>query len=470
MAGWHQETNILLCRKMDGEAQDCFVDYSTQRQNLHACPAGTYMRGNHSGKNAITCCFNPNRGFELFEPGSETIDLDSQDRSADPPLHACPGGKVMTGLQADGNRFLCASPKFSTIANSLAAPEDVQAPRHAPLDGDAKQWKLWQATTRNWLLRILNVNPAGSSPTSPQYPAAPRFSVESAEHLPSGVTRELIGYPSPVDGVKEKAYLLLPKEYSPAGSYIGILLTHGHGDTKAAAAVDENSDNHAVALHLAEHGAIVLAPDTRSFGEYIGEHDSYKASVGIGTMPQQYLLDNLVRVSLLEKFPGVDKRRIESAGLSLGGYQAMWLSALDTRISRTLIAGIFLAFDCLDSPARHCYCQTVPAISRDFEAISASSAVERDSLFRTLTVRKESLLIDAADLAALIAPRPLRAIWGQEDNFFKAEPNRTCMESADRDTRSVYGKFANPADYQHMETPNMKHEVDVAKAIDFLIR
>ena len=103
---------------------------------------------------------------------------------------------------------------------------------------------------------------------------------ESQGYGPDGVRQFLLQYRSPVLPALAKpiqAYLTLPPGYSPTGSYPAVVVTHGHhdADKESLARCPDDSD-HANALVLAKHGAITLAPDTITFGDYdTHEGDAY---------------------------------------------------------------------------------------------------------------------------------------------------------------------------------------------------
>lgn len=108
MAGFDEENNNLLCRRVMPEGEETFietsVDSGTVRLGMHACPQGTYMRGVHIEDNRYLCSWDSRHRPEYQR---EFEDRGSQDEG----MHACPrvGGypTYMTGLHADENRFLC---------------------------------------------------------------------------------------------------------------------------------------------------------------------------------------------------------------------------------------------------------------------------------------------------------------------------------------------------------------------------
>src|SRR6185295_1147469 len=72
MRGLHAIQNDLLCRQVNQQHEDCFVDHPTFRQGVHACPRGTYMRGIRIDQNLLTCCYERERGYS--ELAAETVD------------------------------------------------------------------------------------------------------------------------------------------------------------------------------------------------------------------------------------------------------------------------------------------------------------------------------------------------------------------------------------------------------------
>jgi hypothetical protein len=256
--------------------------------------------------------------------------------------------------------------------------------------------------------------------------------VNSQGYTASGVRMFVVRYRSPViPRLIASAYLLLPPGYTPSDSYPTVLVTHGHtagtffkegyqnNPMEGLARCPHDAD-HANALALAKAGAITFAPDTITFpgyetGESSNDYHCGKShfegpnaeatcDLPLGTLMHRYMLDQLVRVSLLETIPGVDSLRIYTAGLSLGGWQALWTAALDPRIKRVAVAGIFEALNRMESSEFNDADQEIPALSTEFwhgqiEAVSDSS-----------------MLIRTPDLAALVMGHAaLLSMWGYHD-------------------------------------------------------
>src|SRR5438445_8708614 len=123
------------------------------------------------------------------------------------------------------------------------------------------------------------------------------------------------------------AYLLIPLERD--GKLPAVLCLH----QTVAIGKDEpvglgTRENLAYAHHLAERGYVTLAPDYPSFGEYT--YDFTKSKFASGSMVA--IWNNMRAVDLLVSLPEVDGERIGVIGHSLGGHNAMFTAAFDTRI------------------------------------------------------------------------------------------------------------------------------------------
>lgn len=77
------------------------ADYGTQRQGMHACPAGSYMTGAHLAQNVFLCATFTHSTYKL---AYEKVDAGTQQLG----MHVCPKGTVMTGFHAGRNLLLCA--------------------------------------------------------------------------------------------------------------------------------------------------------------------------------------------------------------------------------------------------------------------------------------------------------------------------------------------------------------------------
>ena len=224
------------------------------------------------------------------------------------------------------------------------------------------------------------------------------------------------------EGVDAPMYVLVPKTAPP---YKAILGFHGHDpsvqnilgnypDEQTARenlAVDGNW-----AQKLARAGYLVCAVEQRGFGERltnqrIAEHSRSSCR----HLAFDYLLegrvllgerswDGIVALSYLQNRSDVTAS-IGCTGHSGGGTTALWLSALDPRIAVSVVSCYFCSFKASILGMEHCECNYVPHIL-DYA--------------------------EMGDLAALIAPRPLRFINGEIDPIFPLPAAQEQLETVRR--------------------------------------
>lgn len=129
-------------------------------------------------------------------------------------------------------------------------------------------------------------------------------------------------------GERVPGYLLVPHDLK--GKVPGILCLHqtnGALGSKEPAGLGGSANLH-YAQHLAERGYVALVPDYPSFGAY--PYDFKKSQFVSGSM--KAIWNNMNAVDLLQSLPEVDRERIGCIGHSLGGHNAMFTAAFDTRI------------------------------------------------------------------------------------------------------------------------------------------
>lgn len=227
--------------------------------------------------------------------------------------------------------------------------------------------------------------------------------------------REKIVYDSdPYSSVP--AYILIPKNVPvPAPA---LLCLHGHGPGKdAVAGVTDANEHHTpeemaraieqfnydYARQFAQRGYVTFTFDFRCFGERASRdcniwsrdpcnvHFIRGSLLGINTLALD-IHDAIRAIDYLSERPEVDASRIGCVGLSFGGTMTLWTTAMDKRVKAAVISGYlceFASFAVRD--ANFCGSQYVPALRRYF---------------------------DIADIAALIAPRPLLIESGLQDDGF----------------------------------------------------
>jgi acetyl esterase/lipase len=128
-------------------------------------------------------------------------------------------------------------------------------------------------------------------------------------------------------GDRVPAYLLIPLRRD--GKLPAVLCLHqtvaiGSGEPAGLG----QRENLRYAVHLAERGYVTLAPDYPSFGTY--RYDFKKSDFKSGSM--KAIWNNMRAIDLLQALPEVDPDRIGCIGHSLGGHNAIFTAAFDTRI------------------------------------------------------------------------------------------------------------------------------------------
>ncbi len=209
------------------------------------------------------------------------------------------------------------------------------------------------------------------------------------------------------------AFLLRPDPAVDTGA--GVVLVAGHGrGIDALVATDPADEFHDGLAHkLARAGLTVLCPEMISFGrrrvppapgvaplapgEKTCEIDAARHLMHGRPVMGRRVADARAAVQALRSLPGVDPQRVGIAGGSGGGAVSLLLAASDPTISAALVAAYFCTFEASFFSIRHCPCNIVPGALPGLEM---------------------------ADIAALIAPRPLIIEAGERDHIFPIAATR----------------------------------------------
>jgi acetyl esterase/lipase len=137
------------------------------------------------------------------------------------------------------------------------------------------------------------------------------------------------------------AWLFLPKEKpTPSPAMLCLHQTIAIGKDEPAGL--GGSPNLQYARELAERGYVCLVPDYPSFGEYAYDFAAHADRFGSGTM--KAIWNNMRAVDLLESLVEVDADRIGCIGHSLGGHNALFTAAFDSRLRATITSCGFTPF------------------------------------------------------------------------------------------------------------------------------
>ena len=243
------------------------------------------------------------------------------------------------------------------------------------------------------------------------------------------------------------------------GRLPAILCLHGHGDfgkEPVAGVRDPNLPelaaetaryNYDYGAQMARAGYLTISPDSRVFGELDDGGEPYpgrdKCNVHFirGVLMSINLLtlniwDMMRTIDYLETRRDVDKQRIGAMGLSWGGTRTTWIAALDERIKAADIICYLTQFEHFAvRDANFCGSQMLPGLFR---------------------------YGDMADIAGLIAPRPLLVESGTNDRRFPIGPVRGAHEHL----RRIY-RAAGVADRLHVDVFAGGHQFHGPTALDF---
>ena len=234
---------------------------------------------------------------------------------------------------------------------------------------------------------------------------APRI---TEEKIFKGYTRQRIEIQTE-PGVVMPVYALIPKDLP--GPHQVVIAPHGHssGGKLAVAGCREIPEiaatiikkNYDYGLQFVREGFMVFCPDARGFGER--QEEAAKESIlepscrwlSNMALPLGQTVTGMWTWDLHRLIDYVQSRKdcipdhIGCAGLSGGGLQTLWASALDTRIRCAVISGYLYGYkeSLLDSHT-NCSCNYIPHLYE---------------------------YVDMGDIAALIAPRPLLVETGTKD-------------------------------------------------------
>jgi dienelactone hydrolase len=218
-------------------------------------------------------------------------------------------------------------------------------------------------------------------------------------------------------GVTMPLYALIPADIERGKRRAAVIAPHGHssggkfspaGRRDIPALVDTIKEhNYDYGVQLVRRGFVVFCPDARGFGERRewprqGEDGELLLSsscevlnhmaIPLGqTVTGMWTWDLMRLADYVETRPECDASRLGCAGLSGGGLQTLWLSALDERVQCAVVSGYFYGYkDSLLKLCGNCSCNYVPHLWE---------------------------LADMGDIAALIAPRPLLVETGTRDSL-----------------------------------------------------
>ena len=225
--------------------------------------------------------------------------------------------------------------------------------------------------------------------------------------------------------------VLIPK--NKTGKIPLLIATHGHGKNTDlydgiypnVFGVNSPSNEISIALQAVKEGYIAIAPTIRGFGDTRTEEDKKAAnSFSCHTQLMRDLLvgrtpigDRVWDMSkildwAIQHFP-VDTNRVAITGNSGGGTVSLFTAACDSRIKVAVPSSYFCTFTGSIGSIAHCDCNYIPGILE---------------------------LGEMADIAGLIAPRPLCIVHGKEDPIYPIDETRKAFTNL----KAIYNAAAVP--------------------------
>lgn len=278
---------------------------------------------------------------------------------------------------------------YYTTLEYYAAKYQKEGRKFAYRAETGEEYREWKAALRKRLVEITGMNLCQI--------ADPALRLESSE-LDEGRLCEYCTIQTE-PGIRMPFWLYRPERHTGGV----MLIPHGHGGGKETVRRGQWD----FIKGLLDRGYLVICPDERGSGdrrEYWAQGDTpdktklnthrelTQIALGFGQCILGLALWDLTRLlDAVSVMPEVDPEQIWCAGMSGGGQQTLWLTAIDDRIRGAFISGYF--YGMLESLVRlpmNCACNFVPHIWET---------------------------ADMGDLAALIAPRPLFIESGEQDNL-----------------------------------------------------
>lgn len=295
---------------------------------------------------------------------------------------------------------------------------------------NADEWAIWHAQLRMKVLKVLGELPRGVDlqPRVLEERELPKYRLEKV-----AIQSET--------GISIPCYVLTPREIAPP--YRPIIALHGHGSGGAAhlvgrvrhAETRSEEEAHIRALNydyahqLACHGYMVFVPEQRGFGERmetlpgmaVGDamwQSSCRAlafnTLLLGkTLMGLRVWDVMRTLDYIASRPEEKVSGVGCVGLSGGGTTTLYAAAIDPRISVAVLSGAFSTFRSSIMSTIHCDCNYLPGIMQYAEM---------------------------ADIAGLIAPRPLLIEAGTLDPIFPID----AVREASQEVAQIYSCLGVP--------------------------
>jgi dienelactone hydrolase len=335
------------------------------------------------------------------------------------------------------------------MRTQILDPHDTEAPGTAfrlvldRLYRQGRQWRFrhapstlprWQEETRARLIELLGDLSGESGPLE--------LRRETVEETPE-YRRERLLY-TVLPGVTVPATLLLPRHRT--GPAPAILCPPGHGNGMSQVIDEADNAYKGYPISLARAGFVCLVPEHLGFGERQDPgrqsgHDYYDHALNLlGLSSLGVMRHDLGRaLDVLAALPEVDATRIGCWGLSLGGELTLLLAATDLRVRVAAISGFLSSYASSFLAMPRCPCGYAPGLAR---------------------------YLEHADIAALIAPRPLWVEIGDGDSLFPYQATEAAIQELSV-TYAIAGDEGTALTYHLFPG---EHEVSGEPVVDWFMR
>jgi dipeptidyl aminopeptidase/acylaminoacyl peptidase len=177
----------------------------------------------------------------------------------------------------------------------------------------------------------------------------------------------------------------------------------------------------------ARRGFFVLSIDRPYHGERGGDSGAAIRRKGLVKVWGEYVHDLMRAVDYIGTRPEAARGRVGMLGLSMGGMEALLISALDPRVGVVVsVAGQLSWEEIFASGSWRVVFPGLP-LARELRRSAASNAAALEA-FRSRYPGLET--IDASRISQLLAPRPLLLMTGAEDPFVPPPSTRRTYEEA----------------------------------------
>jgi hypothetical protein len=252
-------------------------------------------------------------------------------------------------------------------------------------------------------------------------------------------------------GVSLLCALLIPQKITTPGP--ALLVLHGmYGNLQSIVA--DIDYHHGFGMKLAKKGFVVLAPQ-RVASTIETRNTLYAKSIASGWTLESIDMWQLTRaLDYLASLKQVNPKRIGVYGISLGGQHALWLSALDPRISLTVCSAYF----------SDRFAWLFKRVSPSPSSPPGNAMMETILLIDTVEYMPNmAVVLDDLNLVALIQPRFFGVVTGMRD------PRHDAAEGEFKKVSQLYKHVGHPqrATFTSFDGG---HETNVESVLPFLKR